>query len=165
MERYSFWANAYYAEGGEYWGQLEREVDKDGPYVKYDDVEEEIGRLEKKHSEEITHLKKLIGYARFCALRNEDQGTVSQWAVETFGEARSNTSCAARASVEMSELLFELAKNDSSPKAAAEIADVIICLYRLADRLGCDVHEEVDKKMAINRQRQWNVADGHGQHR
>lgn len=164
LERYSFWANTY-THDGETWAEVERDVDMLGPYVKYDDVERELLRLNKTHADEVEHLKKLLAYARFSVLRNEDQGTVSDWAVETFGDTGSNTSCAARALLEVSELVFELAKDDRSPKGPAEIADAVICLYRLAERLGCDLHEEVDKKMAINRQREWVVEGGHGQHK
>lgn len=93
------------------------------------------------------------------------QETISRWAEETFGPAGSNASVAARANREMSELIQKLAANDAHPEAAAEVADVLIVLYRLATRLGSNLHEEVDRKMAINRQREWTLdGDGHGQH-
>jgi NTP pyrophosphatase (non-canonical NTP hydrolase) len=96
---------------------------------------------------------------------DDDQLTISQWSNATFGPAGSNLSCAARANVEMAELLFALSKDDNHPKAAEEMADVVIVLYRLAERLGVDLHDEVDKKMRINRGREWVVEGGHGQHR
>jgi NTP pyrophosphatase (non-canonical NTP hydrolase) len=65
----------------------------------------------------------------------------------------------------MAELLRALSADDNSAKAASEIADVVIVLYRLAWRLGVDLHDEIDKKMAINRARQWKQDNtGHGYH-
>jgi NTP pyrophosphatase (non-canonical NTP hydrolase) len=95
----------------------------------------------------------------------ETQESVSKWANETFGPAGSNARVAARANEEMAELLRALTADDSSPKAIAEVADVVIVLYRLATRLGGDLHAEVDRKMAINRAREWKLdATGHGYH-
>ncbi len=52
-----------------------------------------------------------------------------------------------------------------SRSAPAEIADVVIVLYRLASELGVDLLEEIDHKMQINRARQWHrTGDGHGYH-
>jgi len=84
---------------------------------------------------------------------NETQKTVSQWADETFGLASSNTRVAARANEEMAELLRALTTNDTDQKAVEEAADVVIVLYRLAERMGMDLHSEIDRKMSINRQR------------
>lgn len=95
----------------------------------------------------------------------EDQFTVSLWAEQTFGPASSNARVAARANEEMAELLRALTADDTNPKAAEEIADIYIVLCRLATRLGADLHEQVQRKMAINRLRQWNLTqDGHGYH-
>ncbi len=95
----------------------------------------------------------------------ENQYSISKWAVDTFGEAGSNASCAARANAEMAELIQALASNDNHPNASAEVADVLICLYRLADRLDIDLHDAVDEKMAINRARKWKLdGNGHGSH-
>ena len=95
----------------------------------------------------------------------ENQKTVSDWADETFGPVSTNARVAARANEEMAELLRALTADDQSPQAANEIADVFIVLYRLATRLGVDAHEEVDKKMAVNRQRAWaKDGTGHGYH-
>jgi NTP pyrophosphatase (non-canonical NTP hydrolase) len=95
----------------------------------------------------------------------ESQRLISDWAAETFGPVSSNVRVAVRANEEMAELLRALSADDNSPKAAAEIADVFIVLYRLAECLGVDIHEEVDRKMAINRAREWRLdATGHGYH-
>lgn len=95
----------------------------------------------------------------------ETQITISAWTEATFGAASSNARVAARANEEMAELLRALTVDDNHPKAIEEAADIVIILYRLAHRMGRDLHEEIDRKMAINRDRQWNVgADGHGYH-
>ena len=96
--------------------------------------------------------------------REETQATINDWIERTFGAAGSNLSVAARANEEMAELLMGLAVDDEHPKALEECADIVIILYRLAERLGGDLHEAVNAKMAINRGRSWNVANGHGYH-
>jgi hypothetical protein len=97
--------------------------------------------------------------------RRETQTSISSWANETFGPAGSNARVAARANEEMAELLRALTADDASPKAGAEVADIVIVLYRLATRLGIDLHAEIDRKMAINRAREWKLdATGHGYH-
>ena len=63
------------------------------------------------------------------------QQSISEWAETTFGPSGSNVRIAARANEEMAELLRALTVHDDHPKAAAECADVIIVLYRLATRL------------------------------
>lgn len=98
-------------------------------------------------------------------MKYESQTTISEWANATFGAAGSNASVAARANKEMAELMMKLAQDDAHPGAGEEVADVLIVLYRLAWRLGVDLHEEVGKKMTINRAREWKLdGHGHGQH-
>jgi|SRR5882672_6651343 len=95
----------------------------------------------------------------------DTQFTIAKWAEETFGPPNSNARIAARANEEMAELLRCLTADDDHPKAAEEIADVVIILCRLATRLGVNLDGEIAAKMAINRQRQWKVTqDGHGYH-
>lgn len=95
----------------------------------------------------------------------ENQQTISQWASETFGEPGSNLRVAIRANTEMAELLRCLATDDAHPEAAEEVADVVIVLQRLATRLGVDLRQMVDTKMAINRKREWLLdGQGHGYH-
>src|SRR5215207_7698528 len=94
----------------------------------------------------------------------ETQGTINAWIGATFGEAGSNLSVAARANQEMSELMMALAVDDQHPKAVEEAADIVIILYRLAERFGADLHKAVEAKMAVNRRRTWNAANGHGYH-
>lgn len=96
---------------------------------------------------------------------SETQQSISLWATETFGEAGSNLRVAIRANEEMSELLRCLSTDDRHPKAAEEIADVVIVLCRAAERLGVDIWDKVEEKMAINRTRVWTKdGSGHGYH-
>lgn len=95
----------------------------------------------------------------------ENQRSISNWANETFGPAGSNARVAARANEELAELLRALTADDEHPKAAEEVADTVIILYRLATRLGIDLHAEIDRKMAVNRAREWKLDNtGHGYH-
>lgn len=95
----------------------------------------------------------------------ETQLTVTEWANATFGAVGSNARVASRANEEMAELLRCLTADDNHPKAAEEIADVFIVLYRLATRLNSNVQLEIDRKMAINRSREWKLDNtGHGYH-
>ena len=98
--------------------------------------------------------------------QKETQESISNWADETFKKVSSNLSIAIRANEEMSELLKELSLNDNSIKAAEEAADVVIVLFRLFNNLGVNMHDEIDKKMQINRSRDWNIDHtGHGYHK
>jgi len=95
----------------------------------------------------------------------ETQHTISTWANQTFGEAGSNARVAARANEEMAELLRALTVDDQHQKAPEEVADIVIVLNRLATCLGFDLQEEVDRKMAVNRERLWKLdSTGHGYH-
>jgi NTP pyrophosphatase (non-canonical NTP hydrolase) len=91
----------------------------------------------------------------------ETQQTVSEWIENTFGPVGSNARVVARANEEMAELVRSVAIDDNHPDLGEEMADVLICLYRLAARTGVDLGEEVDKKMAVNRARRWEM-DGSG---
>jgi hypothetical protein len=95
----------------------------------------------------------------------ETQDTIANWANDTFGPVGSNARVAARANEEMAELLRKLAADDKHQGAPEEIADVVIVLCRLATRLGSNLWDEVERKMAINRTRKWELTqDGHGYH-
>lgn len=112
------------------------------------------------------------GTARFFAMKDiafddageETQASINEWITGTFGEAGSNISVAARANQEMAELIMKLAVDDNDREAVEEVADVVIVLYRLVARFDAKLREEIDRKMAINRKRKWNVANGHGYH-
>lgn len=95
----------------------------------------------------------------------ESQRTISDWALKTFGNTGTNLRVAIRANEEMAELLRELSVDDNSPKAVTEIADILIVLYRLADRMGYDLHDVIDAKMQVNRKREWKLdKTGCGKH-
>lgn len=104
-------------------------------------------------------------------MTRETQQTISLWGLETFGP-RPTYAIAARANVEMAELVSGLAETptveipeDIRRALLAECADVLIMLYQVADRLGGDLHEQVDAKMAICRRRLWGrTATGKAQH-
>lgn len=107
----------------------------------------------------------------------ETQQTICKWAFETFGECTPERA-AGRLVEEMMELLEELGlrglvveTGDHWREASRipherqplikELADVVICGYRVADLCGYDLHREIDCVMQINRGRQW-VRDGKG---
>jgi NTP pyrophosphatase (non-canonical NTP hydrolase) len=75
----------------------------------------------------------------------ETQRSISDWAEATFGPSSSNMRVAVRTQEELTELLRALSVDDRHPKAAEEIADVVIVLQRLATRLGVDLWREVDR--------------------
>src|SRR5580658_8723705 len=77
----------------------------------------------------------------------ETQDTICAWTEATFGVASSNARVAARANEEMAELLRALTSDDNHPKAIEEAADIVIILYRLAQRMGKNLHTEIDAKM------------------
>lgn len=104
----------------------------------------------------------------------ETAETLEAWALETFGEAPSFSRIAARANVEMAELLRAAAVLDecaAEPEGPAmdtlrravgeECADVALILARVAAKAGVDLFAEMDRKMAVNRRRVWKQ-DGAG---
>ena len=100
----------------------------------------------------------------------ETSESISQWAHATFGPVTTFRS-AVRANTEMAELLTKIAKfnGDFSVEACEavgmEIADVVICLSRLSHMFHRDLFVDVDKKMAVNRKREWLIdGSGCGQH-
>ena len=82
----------------------------------------------------------------------ETMQSIADWCEETFGPITPER-LAERAGEEMDELRAD-------PSNVTEAADVVICLARYP-RLWA----EVERKMAINRQRQWQLmGDGTGYH-
>jgi NTP pyrophosphatase (non-canonical NTP hydrolase) len=94
----------------------------------------------------------------------ESQHTVADWCRKTFGVPKPLRSMN-RLAEEFHELEVAFDSTDSTTpdlnKIAAEMADVLIVMYQLADVLGISLHDEVDKKMKINRARRWQL-DGTG---
>jgi NTP pyrophosphatase (non-canonical NTP hydrolase) len=118
-------------------------------------------RLLREQRDEIARLRADLA----VSTRAETQVSISQWAEKTFGPAGSNARAVARANREMAELLEHVTADDAHPEAAEEVADIVIVLYRVATRLGVDLHERIDAKMARNRVRKWKLdGTGHGYH-
>lgn len=94
-------------------------------------------------------------------LNGETVQSVTEWANETFGPATIQRQVE-RAKEEFSELEQIMSVPCHPNKLAEEAADVVICLYRVIGTLD---PEAINKKMAKNRARKWNVGpDGCGQH-
>jgi NTP pyrophosphatase (non-canonical NTP hydrolase) len=109
--------------------------------------------------------KEIEGLRRARRTIKWDQHAIHEWQNATFGEPRSNLGIAVRANEEMAELLRCLARDDNDSAARAEVADVVIVLCRLAERLGGTIVRDVDDKMEVNVRRIWTRrGDGHGQH-
>jgi NTP pyrophosphatase (non-canonical NTP hydrolase) len=118
-------------------------------------------RLLREQRDEIARLRADLA----VSTRAETQVSISQWAVKTFGPGGTNARAIARANREMAELLEHVTADDQHPEAAEEVADIVIVLYRVATRLGVDLHERIDAKMAQNRVRKWRRdGTGHGYH-
>lgn len=70
---------------------------------------------------------------------NETQQSICTWADATFGPPVSDASIAARALVEMAELVTACVNGEPAERIGEEIADVVIVLARLGRSLGVDV--------------------------
>ncbi|MCZ4282084.1 nucleotide pyrophosphohydrolase [Kiloniella laminariae] len=94
----------------------------------------------------------------------ETQDTICLWAEDTFGPVTNPQSLVARALQEMKELAEAIDKEDLE-EIGKETADVVILLHRLLDQYQLDLNQEIEKKMKINRSRQWiSSGDGTGKH-
>ena len=99
-------------------------------------------------------------------MTQETSQTICKWGDATFGKADSIKAYAERAREELNELLDAIENAEPSDNIIAEAADVTILLHRLTGTIGADLYEAVDKKMSINRKRQWVKNDnGTGQHK
>lgn len=92
----------------------------------------------------------------------EDQATVYAWQRKMF--PRSNRAGQeGKLFEEVQELKSDLMYDPKN--SGPEMADVVIVLYGLASMLGIDLHEEINKKMDVNRHRTWEIQpDGTGRH-
>jgi NTP pyrophosphatase (non-canonical NTP hydrolase) len=99
------------------------------------------------------------------AAGEESDATIQQWARDAFGPPPAPARIAARANEEMAELVMATHGDAIVPaEIAAECADIVIMLCRMADRLGFDLGAAIDEKMRVNRARRWVVEDGVGKH-
>jgi NTP pyrophosphatase (non-canonical NTP hydrolase) len=104
----------------------------------------------------------------------ETPATIAEWADKAFGEMQGFARAGERAREELDELIKELQHLDALggdvtesdiAKAGEEIADVLICIARLAHELGVNTRLAVDAKMKKNRKRRWKRdGSGHGYH-
>jgi hypothetical protein len=69
----------------------------------------------------------------------ESQLSICTWADATFGPPASDASIAARALVEMAELVTACVNGEPVERIGEEIADVVIVLARLGRSMGADV--------------------------
>jgi len=95
---------------------------------------------------------------------NENSQSILVWGDATFGTVSDPVKLAIRAQAELDELVEAIAAEEKN-EIAKEAADVAILLHRLMGFYGFDLGSEVDRKMTINRARQWEAAgDGTGSH-
>ena len=93
---------------------------------------------------------------------HENQRTISEWAVKTFGYATRERSIE-RMMEEVEEL--RTTNIDNFEDITNECADVLITLCQVATVFGFNLQSAFEHKMSINRARKWNIAgDGTGQH-
>lgn len=94
----------------------------------------------------------------------ETQQTINEWQDKNFPSA-TEEGIKEHFIEEVDEFLsacFHGPENNASEEAA----DVMILLYDWARKRNIDLHLEVDKKMAKNRAREWNIQlDGTGRHK
>jgi hypothetical protein len=94
----------------------------------------------------------------------ETSQSIREWAEAAFGPVADLRALVERARVELDELEAALDAGDAV-EAGREAADVAILLHRLAALNGCDLSEQVDAKMRLNRARIWvRAGDGTGRH-
>ncbi len=97
-------------------------------------------------------------------MATETSNTIRVWGDATFGEVKDLAALVSRARGELDELEQAVRAGDMA-EAGREAADVVILLHRLVALAGMDLNEQVDAKMAINRERTWKAAgDGTGGH-
>lgn len=82
------------------------------------------------------------------------QADISEWAAETFPGQTAESKA--------EHLLDEAGELLKDPTSGEEMADVLILLLNLAQMGDIDLLQEVHKKMAKNRARQWGPPDARG---
>jgi NTP pyrophosphatase (non-canonical NTP hydrolase) len=92
--------------------------------------------------------------------QHETQASINAWQRETFPDATTYGTVQ-----HVLEEANEWLKSSTDAEAAVEAADIMISLYHWCDRVGVDLHAEIDAKMARNRARTWRIQpDGTGRH-
>src|SRR3990172_5961258 len=97
---------------------------------------------------------------------NETQASISDWAIQTFGYPKSAKTLVERFVTEVIELDTKSAAQPIILEHIRdECADCLVVLYQAAQFYGFDLHEAVNEKMIINRERKWDLkGDGTAQH-
>ena len=85
----------------------------------------------------------------------ETQSTITAWA-DAVGITAEPVRAVMRAGEELHEAIADL-QVGAVEDAGVELADVVICLFVAASKMGVDLQAEIDAKMSINRKRQWRV--------
>lgn len=94
----------------------------------------------------------------------ESQKSIAAWAEQVFGPVAEPVSLVKRAAIELDELT-QAVRDQDAQEIGREAADVVILLSRLMHEYGLSLEEEVDKKMILNRERNWvSAGDGTGRH-
>jgi NTP pyrophosphatase (non-canonical NTP hydrolase) len=95
----------------------------------------------------------------------ETQKSISEWAIKTFGQPITTDIIFDRFMSEITELSERFSDCRDPEYLKDECADCLIILYQFCQESGFDLHDAVDQKMTINRNRKWKTkGDGVGQH-
>lgn len=94
---------------------------------------------------------------------SETQASINEWQRERFPTA-TNAGVIKHLREEFEEFISADGWG-TTIEASEEAADVVMLLYCWAMLNGVDLHAEIDRKMAKNRAREWNIQpDGTGRH-
>lgn len=98
-------------------------------------------------------------------MSSESQRSIADWANKEFGRQQDEIKGFISDFRRVLEEMEEFTETVNAQEAIEEAADVVITLYIFADRLQYDLHDQIDRKMAINRSRKWIAhGDGTGHH-
>lgn len=85
------------------------------------------------------------------------QNQVAAWASDNLPrKLQTVDAIAAKANDEMAELIRDVLTGQSRQKVGGEVADVVIPLYQLCQKLGLDLDYEVTKKLEILHTRRYD---------
>lgn len=88
----------------------------------------------------------------------EDQESISQWALATFGKESTPLRITSRAHTELSELIQVMTRDDIKPMdVRMECADISIVLCRTSKALGFDQYALMEKHRVIPYEDWWHI--------